>query len=246
MSFSPIANERLSDKVVRVIMEQIKDGTIKPGDKLPNELELAEELCVSRGILREALTILQARDYICRKPKDGTFVNPNVFEIMNNTIGITLKEATYNDLIEMRECLEQKTVEKIIDSASDEEITELFDLVSITEKKKGSRSIDYYFHYRLAELSHNAMFVNFIDTYYDVIDELTTQTTKKVQRKEEIVKEHLAIVEALQQRDKKKAKAAVIQHLEMVLQHVKVIEQLEKNSNCSKYDSSRLYQLAET
>jgi len=224
MSFSPIANERLSDKVVRVIMEQIKDGTIKPGDKLPNELELAEELCVSRGILREALTILQARDYICRKPKDGTFVNPDVLDIMNNTIGITLKEATYNDLIEMRECLEKKTVEKIIDSASDEEIAELFDLVSITEKKKGSRSIDYYFHYRLAELSHNAMFVNFIDTYYDVIDELTTQTTKKVQRKEEIVKEHLAIVEALQQRDKKKAKAAVIQHLEMVLQHVKVIE----------------------
>lgn len=221
MSFSPITNERLSDKVVRVIMDQIKDGTIKPGDKLPNELELAEELCVSRGILREALTIMQARNYICRKPKDGTFVNPDVLDLMNNSIGITLKEATYNDLIEMRECLEQKTVEKIIDTASDDEITELFDLVSISEKKKGSRSIDYYFHYRLAELSHNAMFVNFIDTYYDVIDELTTQTTKKVQRREEIYKEHHAIVTALQQRDKKKAKEAVIQHLEMVLQHVK-------------------------
>lgn len=221
MGFAPIENERLSDKVVRVIMDQIKDGSLKPGEKLPNELELAEELCVSRGILREALTILQARNYICRKPKDGTFVNPDILEIMKDSVGITLKEGTYSDLIEMRICLEQRTVEKIIDTASDEEIGELFDLISVSEKKKESRSIDYYFHYRLAELSHNAMFVNFIDSYYDVIDDLVTHTTKNVNRKQEIYNEHLDIVQALQKRDKEKAKAAVVKHLKIVLQNIK-------------------------
>lgn len=224
MGFSPIENERLSDKVVRVIMDQIKEGILKPGDKLPNELELAEELCVSRGILREALTILQARDYIYRKPKDGTFVNPKVLDIINNSGGITLREGTYSDLIEMRICLEQRVVEKIIDHASDDEIAELFDLVSETDQKRDSRTIDHYFHYRLAELSHNAMFANFIDSYYDVIDEVAAKTTKSMNRRKEIYNEHLAIVQALQARDKEKAKAEVIKHLKIVLEHLHSVE----------------------
>ncbi|HCD43050.1 MAG TPA: hypothetical protein DEQ64_04835 [Lachnoclostridium sp.] len=221
MGFAPIENERLSDKVVRVIMKQIKDGTLKPGDKLPNELDLADEFCVSRGILREALTILQARNYICRKPKEGTFVNPNISEILNVSAGITLKEGTYSDLIEMRICLEQRTVEKIIETASDEEIAELYDLISETDKKKGARSIDHYFHYRLAELSHNAIFMNFIDSYYDIIDEVVTHTTKNTNRRQEIYKEHCEIIQALKERDKEKAKAAVVSHLENVLQNIK-------------------------
>lgn len=228
MGFTPIENERLSDKVVRAIMNQIKEGVLKPGDKLPNELELSEALGVSRGILREALTILQARNYIYRKPKDGTFINPNALDIINNPGDITLKEGTYSDLIEMRICLEQRIVEKIIDTASDEEIAELFDLVSVTEQKKGLRTIDHYFHYHLAELSHNAMFVNFIDSYYDVIDEVASKTTKSNSRLQEIYEEHLAIVQALKDRDKERAKTQVVQHLQTVLEHVKSTEQKNK------------------
>lgn len=223
MAFTPITNERLSDKVVRVIMEQIQSGDLKPGDKLPNELDLAEELGVSRGILREALTILQARNYVCRKQKEGTFVNVDILNILNSKKGISLKEATYIDILEMRECIEQKEVEKIIDLATDEQIADLYNLL-IEGKEKGSGSIDYYFHYRLAELSQNAMFINFIDTYYDVIDELTQQTTKRNSRREEIYKEHMAIIKALEKRDKDMAKIAVLSHLEMVKEHIKGIE----------------------
>lgn len=224
MGFAPIQSERLSDKVVRVIMNQIKDGTLQPGQKLPNELDLAEEFGVSRGILREALTILQAREYICRKPKDGTVVNPKVIEILNQSSGITLKESTYSDLIEMRICLEQRTVEKIIDTASDEEIDELYDLADIAGQEGEERSIDHYFHYRLAQLSHNAMFVNFIDSYYDVIDEVKVHTTKNENRRKEINKEHNNIIQALKERDKEKAREAIIQHLKLVLSHLKARE----------------------
>lgn len=221
MGFTPIKNEKLSDKVVRAIMDQIKDGTLKPGDKLSNELDLSDELGVSRGVLREALTILQARNYIRRKPKEGTIVNPNIMDVLNRSPVIALKEGTYTDLIEMRICLEQRIVEKIIDMASDEEIDELFDLISDIENNNNTRSIDHYFHYYLAELSHNALFINFIDSYYDVIDEVTEKTTKNEHRKEEIYQEHLNIVQALKERNKEKARNAVVEHLNAVLIHVK-------------------------
>ena len=202
MGFTRITNERLSDKVAQSIIEQIETGELKPGDKLPNELELAEELGISRGILREALTILQAREYIVRKPKDGTLVNPDIMEILRSKNGISLKEATYIDLLEMRECVEERVVEKVVDLASDEKILELEEFLNPIQEQINGNSVDYYFHYKLAELSQNAMFVNFIDTYYDVIDELTKKTTQKKSRKTEINQEHRKIVEYIVKRDK--------------------------------------------
>lgn len=221
MTFKPILNERLSDKVVDVIMTKIKNRELKPGDKLPSEPELADVLGVSRGILREALTILQARNYIIRKPKEGTMINTKINKILAESSGISLKEATYLDLLEMRECIEKKEVEKIIDSAGEEEIEELRALVKGTEDKDRPGNVDYYFHYRLAELSRNAIFTNFIDKYYDVFDELVTRTMIKSERKEEIYQEHMEIVEAIKARDKKRAKQAIAAHLAGVRKNIK-------------------------
>lgn len=221
MNFPTIHNDKLSDKVVQVIMEQITSGVLKPGQKLPNELELSEALGVSRGILREALIILQARNFICRKPKEGTIVNPDIENVLNQQPGISLKEATYLDLLEMRECIEQRAVEKIIDTASDEQLKELEELLSEQPKRE---KLDYYFHFRLAELSQNAMFVNFIETYYDVIDELAKTTEKKNNRRAEIHKEHMAIMAALKARDKEAAKKAVLHHLKRVRENIRGIQ----------------------
>ena len=58
MKFSSVTNEKLSDKVISQIMSNIKSGKLLPGARLPNEPELATSFGVSRGILREALTIL--------------------------------------------------------------------------------------------------------------------------------------------------------------------------------------------
>lgn len=221
MGFTRITNERLSDKVAQSIIEQIETGELKPGDKLPNELELAEELGISRGILREALTILQAREYIVRKPKDGTLVNPDIMEILRSKNGISLKEATYIDLLEMRECVEERVMEKVVDLASDEKILELEEFLNPIQEQINGNSVDYYFHYKLAELSQNAMFVNFIDTYYDVIDELTKKTTQKKSRKTEINQEHRKIVEYIVKRDKEKAVNAMLEHLRKVKENIK-------------------------
>ncbi len=222
MALKPIVNERLSDKVVQMIMNQIETKELLPGDKLPNEIELAETLRVSRGVVREAMTALQAREYVIRKPKEGTIVNPNIVSIMKGTSGISFKQATYLDLLEMRECIEKKTVEKVIANASDEELEELRGLV-LNGKGIGNEknSVDYYFHYRLAEISQNAMFMNFIDSYYDIIDEVKEKTSVKESRKEEIIKEHLAIVDALIARDKKAAKKAVVYHFDSVRKNIR-------------------------
>ena len=229
MGFEPISNERLSDKVINQVMENIKTGELAPGMRLPNEPELAFHLGVSRGILREALTILQAKGIIYRKPKEGTFIAPNAMEIINGSFEISVKEATYLDLVEVRECFEPKVVEKVIQLASDEEIAELMDLIDKPSTEKGDHTLDYYFHYHLAELSRNVVFVNFIDTYYDIIDEVKTKSSKRKKRTEEIDDEHRSIVEAIQERNIPKAKERMLYHLRRVKEYALLDETNAKN-----------------
>ncbi|MGE0151595.1 MAG: FadR/GntR family transcriptional regulator [Reyranellaceae bacterium] len=57
--FSPVKARRIFEEVVEQIREQIVTGRLKPGDKLPAERELAEQLGVSRTAVREALRVLE-------------------------------------------------------------------------------------------------------------------------------------------------------------------------------------------
>lgn len=236
MKFSTISNERLSDKIISQIMDNIKSGELKPGTRLPSEPELAFNLGVSRGILREALNILRTEGIICRKPKEGTFIAPNVMEIISGSWEVSIKEATYLDLIEVRECFEPKVVEKIIELASDEEIENLVNILENGVDSDEAHSLDYYFHYKLAELSRNVVFVNFIDTYFDIIDEVKVITSKKEKRLSQIHEEHKKIVEAIRERDVQKAKAQMRYHLQKVKENALSSEEKFRKEKSAEAD----------
>ena len=72
MSFQPIQDQRLSDRIAEQFTRAMREGELTVGTRLPPEAQLAEQLGVSRGILREALTILEARGHLSRTPKGGT------------------------------------------------------------------------------------------------------------------------------------------------------------------------------
>jgi GntR family transcriptional regulator, transcriptional repressor for pyruvate dehydrogenase complex len=217
MDVTPVRNERLSDKIVNQIINMMREGSLKAGDKLPNESLLSEQFGVSRGILREALTQLQSQGDIRRKPKDGTYIQDNVQGmLMNESVNDLLKKATYSDLLDFRETLELKMVERIIERASDEEIEELFDGLGVAVNEEVQHNMDHYFHYKLAQAARNIFFMNFIDTYYDLISEIANKSNRNQVRRDQIAEEHLAIAKAIASRDKHAAKQAVLHHMRMV------------------------------
>ena len=60
------------DIVVNNIKQLLIDRKLKPGDRLPNELEISEGLCVSRGSVREAMKILSAFGLVDIRVGNGT------------------------------------------------------------------------------------------------------------------------------------------------------------------------------
>lgn len=70
----PLKKTRLYEEIIKQLIELIKKGTLKPGDKLPPERELAAQLNVSRTAIREALRSLETMGFIESRVGGGTFI----------------------------------------------------------------------------------------------------------------------------------------------------------------------------
>ena len=97
-------SKRLSDDIADVILSMITvEKKYNPGDKLPNEMELSEQLGVSRITLREAIRILVTANVLEIKRGKGTFVKEDFkqYTFKGLEVGSTAKVGL-NDLYEMR------------------------------------------------------------------------------------------------------------------------------------------------
>ncbi|MGI5888583.1 MAG: FadR/GntR family transcriptional regulator, partial [Oscillospiraceae bacterium] len=72
--FTYSKRESAVDVVINSIKQLLIDGKLKPGDKIPNELEISQGLGVSRGSVREAMKILSALGIVDIKVGNGTYV----------------------------------------------------------------------------------------------------------------------------------------------------------------------------
>ncbi len=94
-------SEKLYVKVYNDIISKVKDGTLKVGDKLPTELELAEQYGVSRITITRAMKELNDINLIYRVKKAGTYINGKVnFKTSQLIIPIIMPfHEDFNDIV---------------------------------------------------------------------------------------------------------------------------------------------------
>lgn len=106
------------------IKKRIAEGIYKPGERLASEPFLAEELGVSRGTLREALTMLENEGIIIRKHGKGSFVNKNSSKIL---AGIEKMESLINTIRQSGHVARDEVI-AIEDIKIDEKIAKLLEV----------------------------------------------------------------------------------------------------------------------
>ena len=211
----PIENKCRSEQVAQRILRMIEEGMLHEGDKLPSEPEFAKQLGISRGILREGLAQLKAQGIISRKPKDGTYILPlkgGKDELTQSTQRV-IKASSFRNIMEMRDAIEQKAAVLAVDRAADEELEELREIVLKPEQHTGEDDLDFYFHYRLVELSGNSIFMGIVNTYFEEIREIRDRNLKDASHSAQVRNEHLAIIDAICRRDRVAAVLAVEAHM---------------------------------
>lgn len=88
LTFRPIHTRRAFEEICERIREQLALGVLKPGDKLPPERELAQQLGVSRNVLREALRSLEMAGILRLQKgvKGGAFIREGDTSRMNEVM----------------------------------------------------------------------------------------------------------------------------------------------------------------
>ena len=88
VTFRPIHTRRAFEEICERIREQLALGVLKPGDKLPPERELAQQLGVSRNVLREALRSLEMAGVLRLQKgvKGGAFIQEGDTSRMNDVM----------------------------------------------------------------------------------------------------------------------------------------------------------------
>ena len=103
MAYSKIRQPKLSDVIEQQLEFLILEGTLRPGEKLPPERELAKQFDVSRPSLREAIQRLEAKGLLLRRQGGGTFVPVDTQEKNDGENGndeVTIKAADRRFLLE--------------------------------------------------------------------------------------------------------------------------------------------------
>ena len=222
---------RRSEQVAQLILHMIEEGKLHEGEKLPSEPEFAKQLGVSRGILREGLAQLKAQGIISRKPKDGTYILPQ--EGRKN--GLTqstqrmIQASSFRNIMEMRSAIEQKAATLAVERATDEELEELREIALATGRHTGEDDLDFYFHFRLVEISGNSIFMGIVNTYFEQIREIRDSNLREESLKDLVKQEHLAIVDALMRRNKVAVSQAVEYHMDQIWMRWRKRNQLEEN-----------------
>ena len=137
-----LKKESVVQSVINQLTEAMRNGDLKPGDKIPPEPELADSLGVARSSVREAIKILAYLGVLESKRSEGTFVCSGYKESMIDPMiyGIILNQDSFDNLMELREMTEAGMMRLAIEHHDEEELNELEDLLE--EMKEAIASED--------------------------------------------------------------------------------------------------------
>jgi GntR family transcriptional regulator, transcriptional repressor for pyruvate dehydrogenase complex len=106
----PLKKKRLYEEISAQIISMIQSGELKPGDRLPPEKKLAEDMDVSRTAIREALRSLESMGYIRSKVGGGTYIDSITLQSAMGPFSAVLSQdhKLIEDLLEVRRLLETR------------------------------------------------------------------------------------------------------------------------------------------
>ncbi len=209
-----------NDTVREFVQWSIDEGRLLRGERLPSERVLAERLGLSRGAVRESLSVLEAEGLVRRRHGSGTYVNATVMRAMPGTASGAAIDVSPAQLMEARLLLEPQFAELVVANAT------AADLALIERCNRGTDTADDWdefnrwnaeFHQAIAAATHN----DFLTQVFALVRRAQQQgqwgALSKTPASPELMRayrrEHNAIVQALRDRHVEAARTAIRDHL---------------------------------
>jgi GntR family transcriptional repressor for pyruvate dehydrogenase complex len=223
----PLLREPVSERVVGQILGWVRVGNLKPGDRLPPERELAETFEVSRPTIREAVRALATLGVLKIRHGGGTVVSPleaaDLLEPL--TFFLTLREIEVDQLYEARRLIEGEVASRAAVRATPADIAAMREMIAQQEAAIDDpiayRRADSSFHARLAVMSDNV----FLARAGGSLNVLGLEFRRAASETKSVItvsiRDHKAILRAVEAGDAGAAREAMQAHMMHVLRSTK-------------------------
>lgn len=208
------------DNVIRQLRTLITTGELKPGDILPSERKLSEQLGVGRLVVRDAIKKLEFYGLVKTYPQAGTKIKGKGLMALEGLILdiLDFEEADFVSIVEIRNLLEIKSAGLAAIKRTDEDIVKiqkaLLDHENKIKQNLPAEKEDLKLHLQIAEVSGNSvlkLLMNIITP--DILNSFTTSYPNKEERTKDVLLEHKNIVDQIIAQNPKEAKNAMRKHL---------------------------------
>ena len=197
------ASPLLRERVYEQLRADIISCRLLPGADI-REGELALRFGVSKSPVRDALQHLQREGLVIALPRQGYRV-------------ASISLADVEDMFHLREALERACMERIVRHASDEQLQGLdrFRRFVPAEWPGGFIAYNRAFHHALAELSRNARMRDHLTDLIDQMERAVLMSVHNVRKGDPqvLVREHAAMIDALQERHAGRAERLAGRHI---------------------------------
>jgi GntR family transcriptional regulator, transcriptional repressor for pyruvate dehydrogenase complex len=224
--FKPIKTKRVYEQIVEQIKELIRQGDLKPGDRLMTERELSDKLGVSRTSVREAFSALDFLGVLETRPGEGTFISEVSEQFLIEPLALFMmmdREASL-ELLEVRKMMESYTAELAAVRADKEDVEKIAKAIELMEQDVKQNILgeenDARFHYLIAEATGNKMLVKIMNLISDLlVQNMRSSRQHLFTRKdnfEQLYLQHFNIFRAIKEGNPELAKQEMFNHLNFV------------------------------
>jgi len=225
LKLGPVNRQRLHEAIANRLEQMILDGTLQPGAALPSEVELTNDLHVSRVVVRDAIRVLATKGLVEIRHGVGTSVTSSSRARLAEAISLSLRRHDYTpwEVFVMRRGLELVVVEEAIAHATPEQIAHMREVLANCRRLDATDSTaalreHIYFHQLMASATDNRVLADMLDpiTVFAIPEDNSDPETLAVIRTadhESYWSGHDRIVDAIERRDLAAARAAMSEHL---------------------------------
>ena len=221
--FENVVQEPAFVKIINQIKEQISNGELQPGDRLPPERQLAEMMGVNRHTVREALKTLEYMGVVDCKTGMGTVINNLGQDLLIDQICQATDfspQQLLSDIMELRFLLEPGIAALAAQRATQPELAAMQEAMNDLEKEFDNGCLgtdaDERLHIALAKATHNATIYRLAGPMLKMLEQYREKSLEIKTRRSETLSEHNKIFQAVKNRQPEEASVAMTEHLKKV------------------------------
>jgi GntR family transcriptional repressor for pyruvate dehydrogenase complex len=221
--YKVIRTSRLYEQIVQQIEDSILKGTLKAGDQLPSERDLALKFGVSRTAVREAVKALHEKGLVEAYSGRGTFITNGTSQAVTQSINLMMRidqAGGSENLAQVRQILEPEIAALAATRIQEPQLAlmrEAFSTMNGALKDPEAYiEADLDFHLALAEAAENPLILSLLDSIVGLLREQRLKIFFHASGPERGQYHHARILAAIEQRDPEASRAAMREHLEQV------------------------------